>query len=326
MTRNAYLPLVIAHRGASGYRPEHSRAAVQLAIEQGADAIEPDLVATRDGVLVVRHDNELSITTDVASHGEFLERRRSAVIDGQRLTGWFTEDFTWAELSTLSVRERLPRVRPGNTAYDGREPLLRLHDLLQIVRGHPLLVVAELKHATHFASIGLPLHQLLLDQLGDFPRERLIVESFELTALEQLARLGLTSRLVYLVEAQGAPADRPHASYVDSLTDPGLAFLAGRVHGISVGKNLILGPDAGGGASSLVDRAHAAGLSIFTWTLRAENRFLLKEHRLPGSPRSWGDWRLEFSRIFESGVDGVFADQPDLALAARAASDVGGRA
>ena len=317
---------MIAHRGASGYRPEHSRAAVQLAIEQGADAIEPDLVATRDGVLVVRHDNELSITTDVASHGEFLERRRSAVIDGQRLTGWFTEDFTWAELSTLTVRERLPRVRPGNTAYDGREPLLRLHDLLQIVRGHPLLVVAELKHATHFASIGLPLHQLLLDQLGDFPRERLIVESFELTALEQLARLGLTSRLVYLVEAQGAPADRPHASYVDSLTDPGLAFLAGRVHGISVGKNLVLGPDSGGGASSLVDRAHAAGLSIFTWTLRAENRFLLKEHRLPGSPRSWGDWRLEFSRIFETGVDGVFADQPDLALAARAASDVGGRA
>ena len=155
--------LVIAHRGASGYRPEHSRSAVELAIEQGADAIEPDLVATRDGVLVVRHDNELSTTTDVAAHPRFLGRRRTAVVDGQRLTGWFTEDFTWSELSTLRVRERMPRVRLGNVAYDGREPILSLDDLLRIIRPHRVLLVAELKHAAHFESIGLPLDRLLLE-------------------------------------------------------------------------------------------------------------------------------------------------------------------
>ena len=318
--------LVIAHRGASGYRPEHSRSAVELAIEQGADAIEPDLVATRDGVLVVRHDNELSTTTDVAAHPRFLARRRTAVVAGQRLTGWFTEDFTWSELSTLMVRERMPKVRLGNVAYDGREPILSLDDLLRIIRPHRVLLVAELKHAAHFESIGLPLDRLLLEQLGDFPRERTIVESFELTVLRQLTLVGFDSRMVYLIDAEGAPADRPGDTFADALTPAGLAQLAREVHAISVDSSLVFTTDVRGrpAATGLVDRAHSANLSIFTWTLRAENRFLLPAHRLPGSPIAFGDWRREFARIFATGVDGVFADQPDLALAARDGGNDGG--
>lgn len=320
MTLHSARPLVIAHRGASGYRPEHSRSAIELAIAQGADAIEPDLVATRDGVLVVRHDSELSTTTDVSSLPEFRTRRRAAVVDGKWLTGWFTEDFTWAELSTLTVRERLPKLRPTNTAFDGIEPILRFEELVNIIRPHEVQLVAELKHAAHFESIGLPLDELLLDQLGDFPRDRTIVESFELTVMRQLARKGFESPLVYLIDTAGAPADRGHAPFADSLTDVGLAELASEVHAISVDKSEILTTDARGQpiTTDLVARAHAVGLAVYTWTLRAENKFLLPAHRLPGSPGSLGDWHREFARIFDTGVDGVFADQPDLALAARA--------
>ncbi len=324
-------PLVIAHRGASGYRPEHSRSAVELAIELGADAIEPDLVPTRDGVLVVRHDNELSTTTDVAAHPEFRDRRTSMIVDGHRLTGWFTEHFTWDELSTLTVCERIPKLRPTNSAFDGQEPILRLQDLLDIIRGAPILLVAELKHAAHFASVGLPLDRLFLDQLGDFAPDRVNVESFELTILESLRSQAFGGALTYLLEARGAPADRPAVPFARSLTDVGLAELAQRVTGISVDKSMIIATDMRGRMrpNTLVERAHAAGLTVFTWTLRAENRFLLPAHRLAGGAAAYGDWRLEFERIFAAGVDGVFADQPDLAIASRssmARPSVGGRA
>lgn len=323
-------PLVIAHRGASGYRPEHSRSAYELAIRLGADAIEPDLVATRDGVLVIRHENEISGTTDVAAHPEFAHRRTTKVIDGHRLTGWFTEDFTWDELRTLRVMERLPDVRPGNTEYDGREGMLRLSDLLELLdetvasgAGAPLLV-AELKHATHFADAGLPLDELFADAIkGWSGRDHIVVESFEQTVLDRLRDRGVPGLRVYLVEASGTAADlrashgKDAPSYAEQLSDEGLARLARQVHGISVPKSMLLKADAA--ASGLIEGAHARGLSVFAWTLRPENRFLAKRFRANGGDAAWGDWRSEFAAILRTGVDGVFADHPDLALEARAA-------
>ncbi|HAM28094.1 MAG TPA: glycerophosphodiester phosphodiesterase [Microbacteriaceae bacterium] len=325
------LPLVIAHRGASGYRPEHTRSAYELAIEQGADALEPDIVASKDGVLVIRHENEISGTTDVASRPEFADRRAAREIDGTKLTGWFTEDFTWAELATLTARERLPKVRPRNDEAAGRQGILRLADLIELVEGAPRRIglVVEVKHAAYFASIGLPLDVLFASELsaaGWTDDDRLTVESFEKGALLAIRDRGVVASLVFLVDAKGAPADEvaskgkkasPYSAY---LTRGGLAALAAEVDGISVHKRLILpkgAPASAAGVTDLVERAHAAGLSVFCWTLRAENKFLPKPLRRGESVGEFGDWRSEFDVIFRSGVDGVFADQPDLAIEAR---------
>lgn len=163
--------LVIGHRGASGYRPEHTIAAYELAFAQGADAVEPDIVLSRDGVPVVRHENEISGTTDVADRPEFAGRRTTKSIDGESITGWFTEDFTWAELSSLRVRERLARVRPQSAAYDGRFGILRLSDVLRLVddaaTDSARTAVVELKHATYFDSLGMPLAEIVASELAD---------------------------------------------------------------------------------------------------------------------------------------------------------------
>lgn len=323
-------PLVIAHRGASGYRPEHSLAAYDLAIDLGVDAVEPDIVATGDGVLVLRHENEISGTTDVASRTEFADRRTTKLIDGQKLTGWFTEDFTWLELQTLRVRERLPKLR--GRAFDGEEGILRLTDLIDLLDARGGVgMVAEIKHASYFASIGLPLDELVAAELSGAGWEndpRLTVECFETTVLGQLRDRGIVARYVFLLESSGAPADevamhgrdaRPFSAY---LTDPGLAELtASGIDGISVDKRLLLLPDADGrvtGTTDLVARAHAAGLLVYCWTLRAENNFLPKNMRRAGGPREFGAWREEFELIMRTGLDGVFADQPDLAIEVRA--------
>lgn len=352
---------MIGHRGASGYRPEHTRSAFELAFALGADAVEPDLVATRDGVLVIRHENEISSTTDVAAHPEFADRRTTREIDGRRLSGWFTEDFTWEELTTLRAVERLPDLRPGSAAYDGNEPILRLEDLLEIVEeqseraGRELVLVAEIKNATYFASIGLPLDELFASaSAGWATPSNLIVESFEQTVLTRLRARGVPGRMVFLAESSGAPADlvarfgSTARSYTEHLTAAGLAALAGgadrggagpdvvgpdgvrmdgvrmdfaRVDGVSVDKSTLLVEDASGeatGESALVERAHAAGLSVSAWTLRAENRFLHPAFRRGSVPREYGDWLGEFRAVIGTGVDAVFADQPDLVLAALA--------
>lgn len=332
-------PLVIAHRGASGYRPEHTRGAYELALLQGADAVEPDLVATKDRVLVIRHENEISGTTDVSSHPEFADRRTTKVIDGEELTGWFTEDFTWAELVTLRATERLPGIRPANLRYSN-DPILRLCDLLALLDDAPpsasgkrIGMVAEIKHASHFASIGMPLDELFAAELtaaGWNDDDRLTVECFEETVLRQIRARGIRARYVFLVEAEGAPADqvakhgasaRPYSSY---LTPHGLAGLAASVDGISVDKHILQRPGAratdGAGpllGAELVDRAHAVGLTVFCWTLRAENEFLAEPLRRGSSASSFGDWESEFTALMRLGVDGVFADQPDLAIEAR---------
>jgi len=326
-------PLVIGHRGASGYRPEHTRAAYDLAFALGADAVEPDIVATRDGVLVLRHENEISGTTNIADHPEFADRRTSKTIDGTVMTGWFTEDFTWAELSTLRARERLPDVRPANMAFNDSEPILRLSELLEIVHQHPearrrtLRVVAEIKHASYFESIGLPLDELFAREVrGWATADNLIIESFEQGVLHRIRDRGIPGKLVFLLESSGAPSDLIARSgaqarnYAEHLTEAGLAKLAREVDGISVDKKMLMVKDLPGnltGTNDLVSRGHAAGLLVFCWTLRAENRFLPKNLRSSKQPEQFGDWRSEFRMLMDSGLDGVFTDQPDLAVTAR---------
>ncbi|WP_347754433.1 glycerophosphodiester phosphodiesterase family protein [Agrococcus sp. ProA11] len=317
---------VIAHRGASGWAPEHTETAVRLAADLGADAVEPDLVASRDGVLVVRHDNELSDTTDVASRPEFAGRRRTQTIDGVAVTGWFVEDFRWSELATLRTRERLPHLRPLSARRDGTDPILRFTDLLAIAEQTGLDVVAELKHATHHAAIGLPLAAMLADAvLGTrwMTGGALTVESFEETVLHEVRARGVEARLVYLMDAEGAAADLVAASassadrapltYAEQCTDAGLAALASRVDAISVAKSLLFErDDAGLRTSDLAERARAMGLGTIAWTLRPENAFLEPEHRLGDHAATWGDWQCEWSMVAGLGLEAVFADHPDL--------------
>jgi glycerophosphoryl diester phosphodiesterase len=305
--------------------------AYQLAINQGADAVEPDIVPTKDGVLVVRHENEISGTTDVGSHPEFADRRTTKTVDGKDLAGWFTEDFTWAELSTLRARERLPHLRPQSASFDGTQGILRLTDLIQLLDGadRPLIMVAELKHATYFESIGLPLPEVFAADVGLWAKpDNLVVESFEQTVLGQVQELDVPGRVTFLAEATGVPADQvarfgaAARTYQHYLTDAGLARLVTEVDGVSVDKSLLLKKDAAGsvtGTTDLAHRARSAGLEIYTWTLRAENHFLEKTFRHGRRDRDLGRWEREFDLIMRSGVDGVFADQPDLALRAREA-------
>jgi glycerophosphoryl diester phosphodiesterase len=299
----------------------------------GADAIEPDIVATVDGVLVLRHENEISATTDVADRPEFAGRRTTKLIDGAEATGWFTEDFTWDELRTLRSVERIPAIRPGNAAFSGS--ILRLADLLGLLDAADRSVglVAELKHAAYFESVGLPLDELFAAELAaaGWSRDpRLTIESFEPGVLRQVRSRGVRAPLIFLIEDHGAPADEvarqgeramPYAEY---LTDPRLAALAEWVDGISVNKQLLLELDVAGaatGTTDLVERAHAAGLTVFCWTLRGENAFLPTNLRRGQDARALGDWIAEFGLILDTGVEGVFADQPDLALAARARAE-----
>ncbi len=328
----AIRPLVIAHRGASGYRPEHTRAAYELAFRLGADAVEPDIVATKDGVLVLRHENEISGTTDVAAHPEFADRRTEKVVDGVTMSGWFTEDFTWQELSTLRAMERLPAVRQGGASFNGTGRILRLTDLMTIIdeasaaQGRELILVAEIKHATYFESIGLPLDELFASEIrGWATSTNLIVECFEQTVLGKIRDRGIPGHYVFLCESSGSPADlvakfgRKALPYSAHLTAAGLARLATEVDGISVDKKMLLTTDLAGnvtGTNDLVARAHAAGLKVYCWTLRAENRFLAKNLRRGKNAADFGDWREEFRLIAATGIDGVFADQPDLVFEA----------
>ena len=320
-------PLVIGHRGAPGYRPEHTRSSYELALALGVDAVEPDVVFTKDAIAVVRHENEIGGTTDVASHARFAHRRTTKLVDGVPLEGWFTEDFTWEELSTLRCRERLPELRPASAAFDGQEPPLRLSELLDLVRASPreIGVVLEIKHATHFAALGYDVAALLhaeLDAAGwGRGKGALIVESFEPTILAQLRARGVPGEYVFLLEADGRPfdlvaADGDAAPAYRTLASPaGLDELVGTVDGISVDKLMLVGAGAVA-IPSLVADAHARGLRVFTWTCRPENLFLEPRHRVGADPAAHGDYAAEWREIAATGVDGVFVDHPDLGVAA----------
>ena len=307
---------IIGHRGAPGHLPEHTRGSYLLAIQQGVDAIEPDVVATRDGVLVVRHENEISSTTDVASRPEYADRRTRKVIDGRDLDGWFAEDFTWDELRTLRARERIPEIRPTSAAHDNDEPILALTEVLTLARDGGIGVVVEIKHATYFASIGIDLAALVARDLrvagwdGD---PALVIEAFEQSALERVREEGIRARYVYLIERTGSPADRiardgrAAPTYRDQFGAP--AVLAPAVDGVSVHKHLLL---AANGAE-LAARVRDAGLELFTWTCRPENAFLERRFRGPGGRTAHGRWREEWRELRDVGATALFADHPDLA-------------
>lgn len=326
-------PLVIAHRGASGHRPEHTLAAYQLAVELGADLIEADLVATADGVLVARHENELSRTTDVAGRRRFADRRTIKVIDGVPYDGWFTEDLTLEELKSLRAVERLPGLRPGSATHDGVEEVPTLDEVLALARRAGVGVYLETKHPSYFEAGGLPLGPPLLAALGalgwDGPDAPVLVESFELANLRDLRRL-TGVRLVHLFGPAGAPPDLAAAepSAWDRLATPaGLAELATFVDGVSPDKRRIFPRDATGRLlepTTLVADAHDAGLVVHPHTFRDENAYLALDDRRgdpadPGHPAAPGDAAAEYRRFADLGVDGVFTDHPATALAALAA-------
>ena len=326
-TQPAERPVIIAHRGASGYRPEHSLSAYSLAIEQGADFIEPDLVMTKDGVLVARHENEISGTTDVAERPEFAARRTTKSIDGERVTGWFTEDFTLAELKTLRVRERLPMLRSGNKSFDGSEAIPTFDEIIALVRGAGRTVglYPEIKHPSYFQSIGLAMEKPLVSALHvagyDGPDDPVFIQSFEVGNLKALRRM-TRLRLVQLVAAEGGPADQPGMSYTDMVTPEGLRTIAAYADAIGPAKALIVPRDSAGESlppTSLVADAHAAGLRVHPWTFRSENYFLPAELRVGILPMGHGKAEDEVRRFLELGVDGVFSDFPDVAVKAREA-------
>ena len=306
------LPSVIAHRGASGYRPEHTLAAYALAIEQGADAIEPDVVSTSDGVLVARHENEISGTTDVAGMPEFADRRTTKTIDGKDLTGWFTEDFTLAELRTLRTRERLPELRPASTAYDGQEPIPTLAEILDLarrartVRGEPVGVVPETKHPTYFAALGLALEEPLVAavECAGLDRSRVLVQSFEADNLRRL-RTMTDVRLLQLVDRRGA----------NLVTSAGLLTVAGYADAVGVAKDLLIPRDAADNLlepTEVIGDAHDAGLEVVGWTFRRENSFLPADYRVGTDPAGIGDLAAEIHRFRDAGMDSFFTDNPDI--------------
>ncbi len=315
-------PIIIAHRGASGERPEHTLAAYERAIDQGADYIEPDLVLTKDGVLVARHENEIGGTTDAADHPEFADRKTTKVIDGVEMAGWFTEDFTLAELRTLRARERLPDLRPANKRYDALYQIPTFEEILKLVRakeaetGRRIGLYPETKHPGYFAGIGLPHQAPLLDLLSRYgymtQADPVFIQSFEVGNLKAL-RAATRLRLIQLVDAQGGPADMPGTSYDDMLTVQGLTEIATYADGIGPSATLVIAPE---GATALVGRAHDAGLQVHVWTLRMENPFLPAQYQRGDDPEGRGDFAGYVRAIVAAGVDGFFTDFPGQAHAA----------
>jgi glycerophosphoryl diester phosphodiesterase len=325
-------PLVIGHRGASAYRPEHTLASYELAARMGADFIEPDLVSTSDGVLVARHEPEIGGTTDVGQRPEFAARHTTKTIDGVEYTGWFTEDFTLAELKTLRATERIPAARQENTIWNGRfeiptfAEVLELRARLSDELGREIGVYPETKHPSYFASIGKPLEPALVDELSgaglNHEGAPVFVQSFETTNLRKLHD-ELDVPLVQLLSAEGAPADLVAAgdprTYADLVTPTGLADIATYAAGIGPDKNMVIArnpDDTLGAPTSLVPDAHAVGLLVHPYTFRNENQFLPANLRSAGGPADYGDVFAEYTAFFAAGVDGVFADNPDTALAA----------
>lgn len=313
-------PIVIAHRGASGERPEHTLASYERAIALGADFVEPDLVMTRDGVLVARHENEISGTTDVAARPEFAHRKTTKSIDGEAVTGWFTEDFTLAELKTLRARERLPKLRPQNTVYDGQFEIPTLQEIIDLVRanetaaGRRIGLYPETKHPGYFQGIGLAMERPLVAMLEkngySHAGDPVFIQSFEAENLKELR--GLTKlRLIQLMGAE------PH--FAAMTTPEGLKSVATYADGVGPAKALIVPVSRLGkreAPTRFVADAHAAGLKVHAWTFRVENYFLPADMRKGLNPRGRGDMAAEIRLFVELGVDGVFSDNPGEALAA----------
>jgi glycerophosphoryl diester phosphodiesterase len=322
---------LVGHRGAAGYRPEHTLASYELAINQCADYIEPDLVSTKDGVLVARHENEIGSTTNVASHPEFADRHTTKVVDGTRVTGWFTEDFTLDELRTLRAKERVPGIRPANTAFNGLYQVPTFDEVLDLARhsrtcdGRPVGVYPETKHPRYFDGIGLSLEEPLLAELerNDMAHEGspVFIQSFETGNLEELDRR-TELPLVQLVDCSGAPYDLTAAgdrrTYKDLVKPEGLQAIARYAGVVGLCKDLIIPRNPDGTLASptpVVSDAHAAGLDVHGWTFRLENMFLPTDLRSSDDPHAPGDLAAEIRVFLDAGMDGFFTDQPDVGAA-----------
>jgi len=326
-------PIVIGHRGAPAYRPEHTFGSYTLAIEMGADYIEPDLVFTKDGQLVARHEPDITATTDVANRPEFANRKKTVTIDGVATTGWFTFDFTLAELKTLRAIERLPHVRPANTAFNGVYEVPTFQEVIDIAKAHGVGIYPETKHPTFFKSLGFVHDRPLLHTLRrnglDRPGAKVFIQSFEVSNLQRLRRQTRLP-LIQLIDITGAPADFVAAgdkrTYDDLVTPAGLAEIARYADGIGPDRSRIVSGDVPGGKlgspTTLVHDAHRAGLLLHPFTFRPENNFLATDFRLgnPSSPeflRARGDQPAQLELYYRLGVDGLFADNADTARAVR---------
>lgn len=337
-------PVVIGHRGACGYVPEHTLTSYFIAMQDGVDFVEPDLVMTKDGVLVARHENEIGGTTDVARHPEFASRRTIKTIDGVAHTGWFTEDFTLAELKTLRARERIPDVRPGNTRFDGQFQVPTLDEICALLAGvqqqrqmsaqqqglpppKRIGVYPETKHPTYFQGIGLPMEELLVDTLHRHgfkgPQGLAIIQCFEVANLQEMRRR-TELPIVQLMEDEGAPYDfiakADRRTYRDMITPAGLAEIATYATAIGPHKWQVipLGADERLAApTSLVVDAHAAGLKVHAYTFRAENQYLPRDLRSSADANALGDLQRELQIYLQAGLDGFFTDHADLGVQAR---------
>lgn len=329
-------PIVIAHRGASGYLPEHTLAAYSVAILQGADFIEPDLVMTKDGQMVARHDNVLDLTTDVASHPEFANRKTTKTVDGVSITGWFSEDFTLAEIKTLRAIERIPDARPANTRFNGQFEVPTLQEVINLVRGYEwsqkrkIGIYPETKHPTHFDSLGLSMEEPLVRTLhrngyAD-AHDRVFIQSFEIGNLKDLRRMTKLP-LVQLLWLEGKPYDVEAAggtlTYDQMATAQGLADIARYANGVGPEKyHFIIPLDANGkldaaNATTFVADAHQAGLLVHPYTFRAENRFLPVNYQSSAEPNAFGDSEGETRVFLGTGIDGFFTDQTNIGVRAR---------
>ena len=326
--------VVIGHRGASALRPEHTLEAYAKAIDDGANVIEPDLVSTKDGVLVARHENEISGTTNVADKPEFVARKATRLIDNVSTTGWFTEDFTLAELQTLRAKERIPLNRPANTAFDGQflvptfQAVMDLAKAKTLETGRTIAIYPETKHPSYFKSINLPLEKRLVDALdtnGYRGRSApVFIQSFEVANLKEMRQL-TDVRIVQLLSGSGRPEDfrlsGDSRTYADISNAAGLREVASYANGIGPDKSMVIPRTAQntlGTPTTLVADAKAAGLIVHPYTFRPENPFLPVDLRRgnTASPSERGDLAAEITVFLRTGIDGFFTDDPAIGRAA----------
>ncbi|MEV4434286.1 glycerophosphodiester phosphodiesterase [Streptomyces sp. NPDC049555] len=329
------VPTVIGHRGACGYRPEHTLGSYEYALAMGADVIEQDVVPTKDGHLVCRHENDITATTDVASRPEFASRKTTRTVDGEKHTGWFTEDFTLAELKTLRAKERIPGNRQHNTLYDGYWQVPTFEEVLKWAeeqgrkRGRRIWLHVETKHPTYFRKAGLGLEERLAKLLRRYNRSGrngyTFLQSFEPSSLQRLGRLGIDCpKILLLDDLPTRPWDFVEAkdprTVADLVTPAGLKWVSGFAQGIGPWLNLVIPRDKAGKLTkptTLVRDAHAAGLILHPYTMRNENSFLPADFQRGTDPNAYGDAFGAFTTYFATGIDGIFSDNPDTAALAR---------
>ncbi|XP_013193178.2 uncharacterized protein LOC106137000 isoform X1 [Amyelois transitella] len=322
-------PLVIAHRGASGYVPEHTIGAYSLAVSMGADYIEPDVVMTSDGHIIARHDNELGLTTDVANRPEYASRYRTQSVDGTQVSGWFTEDFTLAEIKTLRAIERIPNIRPGNARMDGSFEVPTMQEIIDLAKSmqgiycREVGIYPEIKHGTHFQRLGLAMEQPLVDILHSngykTQEDPIYIQSFEVNNLKELKNITDLRLLQLYGDLSSQPFDQAESgtglTYGNMATAEGLREVATYAYAVGPDKSYIIPRTAAGNlgtVTNFVSNAHAAGLKVHPYTFRAENSYLPLEFRSKDtSPDAIGDYEGEIRAYLAAGIDGLFADQPD---------------